>query len=132
MQLRIADRWVRPLALSQVAVYADVLEGVPNREINARIIERAVETATRLHGLEPALITPPQRVVGQRASQVVLPRVRCIGRFRSDEPARDPNAERSEACVVWFQERFAFPVDPDAEAAMRELDWVAIAKDDFM
>lgn len=132
MELRVGNRTVEPLSLSQDAVYADVLEGVPNRDINARILESAVETAKRMHGGAPVLITPTQRPLGPNPAQVSLPRLRCIARFRSPDAARDPAAERSEACLVWFQEDFAFPIAPEVAQAMLELDWTEIAADDFM
>ncbi len=133
LDLRVGSRSVHPLNLSQAAVYADVLEGVPNREINARIVENAVETAKRMHGrLTPRLITPTQRRCGSKPEQYTLPPVRCIVRFRSFDPAHDMTAERSEACLVWFQEKFAFPVASEVLEAMRKLDWTEFAKDDFM
>ena len=129
----VGAHWVTPLALSQRAIYADVLEGVPDREINDRYIASELEMAKRMHGLAPAFIIPEQRQVSSSApSKVALPSVVCIGRFRSLDPAHDPSAERSEACIVWCQEQFAFPIDSAVENKMLQLDWTQFSRDDFM
>lgn len=132
MELRVGTHLTEPLALQQFRVYADVLEGVPDRAINDDIIADALALAARTHGLDPVLIPPRQRQLGSRASHVSLPSICCIGRFRSAKPARDPNAERSEACLVWFQDQFAFPVDAEVVAEIATLVWSDIASDDFM
>ncbi|MCB9615038.1 MAG: hypothetical protein H6721_11920 [Sandaracinus sp.] len=131
MALRVGTHFVEPLALLQFAVYADVLEGVPNRAVNDGIVADALALAKRTHGLEPVLIPPRERPLGSPSS-VALPSICCVGRFRSAKPARDPNAERSEACLVWFQDRFAFPVDAQVAAEIASLVWSDIASDDFM
>ena len=123
---------MRPIGLSQTAIYADVLEGVPNREINDRIVAQALEVGQRLYWLAPALIPPIQHSLGGNPLKAALPPVRCIGRFRSLQPAHDPNAERSEACIVWFQAEFAFPIEPEIVQAIQTLKWAEIARDDFM
>ena len=132
MELRVGTHLTEPLALLQFAVYADVLEGVPDRAINDGIIADALALAKRTHGLDPVLITPRERPLGSRPSRVSLPSICCVGRFRSPQPARDPSAERSEVCLVWFQDQFAFPINAEVAAESATLVGSEIATDDFM
>lgn len=132
MEIQIGDRRVTAIGLSQVSVYADVLEGVPDLRVNAIYVNAALERARRTYHLEPMLITPTQRPISRDGTKFALPKVCCAARFRSEKPAHDLAAVRSEACVVWFQDEFAFPLDAEVANAMRLLDWLEFANDDFM
>ncbi len=47
----------------------------------------------------------------------------------SPEPARDPLQDYSVLTVIWFQDDFAFPIDPQVLEQIRALDWEQLAQD---
>jgi hypothetical protein len=129
------------IRLDQSRVYADVLEGVPNRTINQGIVQQAVAVAKRLHHLNATVIEPTERRLdrgGLAADEptneftpFALPAVQCIGTFRAHGHARDPDATYSDLCVVWYQEAMALPIDPTIRDAMSSLSWADLATDGF-
>ncbi|MFB8017091.1 hypothetical protein ACFC36_00845 [Streptomyces rubiginosohelvolus] len=57
--------------------------------------------------------------------------IRCIGVFRSTavDPGLDPVMHRSALVGAWFQDTAAVPSGEDADAALRGVDWDALALD---
>jgi hypothetical protein len=95
--------------------------------------------ASHVHCLgEPFLIRPAERPIaplpesrewlGGRDS-ARLPDVICTGRFQSLESARDPNEDYSSLVIVWFQDRFALPIDKPVLDVIQSLDWETLAVD---
>jgi uncharacterized protein (TIGR02996 family) len=123
--------------LQQSGVYDGLLEGLPTTEMNQRIINRLVAAEReRLFGHDPYLIRPGETPIdyardepypfGQPAS---LPSVACVGRFSSFQPARDPSRDYSVLVVIWFQEEFALPIDPEVWEKLLAIDWQQHARD---
>ena len=120
--------------LTQHAIYANVLEGVPNRFVNQRIVEDALAAARRMG--EPCHLLPPKitalRPGDDRGQWTLerLPRVCCIAKLVSGptHPEHDDDW-RSELTVLWFQDSYALPLDADARAALAQLDWRSLARD---
>jgi hypothetical protein len=127
-------RTVALISLRQWAVYAGLLEGLPTRERNDAEVSALVKEARAADGREPVLIPPTQRPIehegrypfGEPAS---LPRIGCIARFHSFQPARDPKMDVSDLTVIWFQDDYAFPMSDEAESAILALDWGSVATD---
>ena len=131
MHLRIGDQSVRVLALEQRDVYADVIEGVPNAQINAGIVAKALAQASRLHGGSAHLVPPRERPLrSYHEPKAALPSVCCIARVRGQAP-RDPEAEHGEAYLVWFQDEITTTVAPDVADYLGRLVWSDIATDVF-
>lgn len=129
MLLRIGDQSVRVLALDQQDVYADVIEGVPNAQINAGIVNNALARASRRHGGSPCLVPPRVRPLRSCFEpKEALPPICCIARVRG-APPRDPTADHGEACLVWFQDDVTTTVAPDVADALSRLVWSDIATD---
>lgn len=65
-----------------------------------------------------------------RSERPRLPHILCTARFRSLKPARDREADYSELAVSWFQDEFAFPIDPSILQQIIAIDWNSLASDD--
>src|SRR5262245_13604892 len=116
-------------ALRQRAIYAGLLEGLPTREGNRGIVERAV-AAERDKG-KAVLLVPPRETPIRRGTPypfgepAALPAILCVADFHSVEPAHEGTFDLT---VVWFQDDYALPIDPDVSAHIRGLDWTAVAR----
>jgi hypothetical protein len=147
-----SGREIRLARLEQWRTYAGVLAGMPNREMNGRVIEDARAQALQ-HGLQGAapVLLPPRvipieprphsaeylRRTGLTAEQSAardqqrhyeqLPAVVCVAVFDSDG-LNKPDAEpMSSLTLFWFQDEFALPVDAEVLAQIQALDWETLA-----
>ena len=59
----------------------------------------------------------------------LLPRIACVGRFESFEAAKDRARDGSELTIIWFQDEFAFPIDPGVREHIRAIRLGAAALD---
>jgi hypothetical protein len=122
-------------SLEQRKTYGVMLEGLPTREKNQLQLESLRERARRLlPGVEPYLVPPretpikwPREEKYPFGDPARLPPVTCIAHFRSSSPARDPQLDYSELVVVWLQDEFAFPIDPQVLEHLLALDWERLA-----
>ncbi len=57
-----------------------------------------------------------------------LPSIARVGDFYSAPIAHDPESDGSCLTIVWFQESFALPIDPEVLTASQRLDWDRLAK----
>lgn len=143
-RLRLASG--REIALVQfhaVGTYDGMLEGLPTRRVNDRMLARLAAQAEAVFGggwpihiVEPAR-TATDRVANRRGETVeLLPSVTCFGTFES-EPKNSDDANPfsgdpfglSILQVVWFQRDLDQPIGVTASAAVRELDWCSLAVD---
>ncbi len=124
--------------LRQYLTYEGLLEGLPTAERNKQRLERLVtELRDKPYEGGPYLIHPNETPIkydwGGKpypfGTPSALPSVTCIGRFDSLEPARDANCDLSGLVVIWFQEEFAFPIEPAMVAQLLAIDWDAHAAD---
>ena len=131
----LTGRWLWLHELRQHNIYAGQLEGIPNREMNRRAIDRLME-AERGRGSEPYLLHPQERPIAgpvpslydRLGGAAAIPSIACIGQFDSS-PARDQDRHASSLTVVWFQDEFAFPIDPAIREQIRAIDWEKHATD---
>jgi hypothetical protein len=138
--------------LEQWRAYAGLLAGMPNREMNGRVIEDARSRALQ-HGLEgaaPVLVPPRLKPVerkpasaeylmrtGMTAEQSAardqqmhyeqLPAVVCVAVFNSDGLTKPDAEPMSSLTLIWFQDDFALPVDAGVLAHIQALDWETLA-----
>jgi uncharacterized protein (TIGR02996 family) len=123
-------------SIHQWFTYGGLLEGLPTDQMNRRTIDGLLREE-RGRGGEPYLVQAPVRPIPQRddrpypfGNPEALPAVTCVARL-SSSPARDQTMDASELTVIWFQEDFAFPIDPAVLAHLRDLDWRERAIDTY-
>ncbi|MFP2932888.1 hypothetical protein ACLESO_48625 [Pyxidicoccus sp. 3LG] len=135
----LTGRDVSIRSLDQSRTYEGLLEGLPTRQMNQRILQRLVEEArSKVHGVEPYLVPPREKPIDYSrdgrpypfGDPAMLPSVVCIARLHSRKPARNRDCDYSALAVVWLQEEFAFPIDPGVMDYLRALDWDNLAADD--
>ena len=132
----LSGREIRLDVFRQSFVYAGLLEGLPTREINQRLIERLRTQERECRGELPYLIDPPERLIQYEGDQpyrfgtpAAIPGVECIGQFTSFQPARGANRDGSHLTIIWFQDEWAFPIDPGMREQIRAIDWEQHAHD---
>ena len=96
------------------------------------------------HVIEPNLIPEKIELSKERKQSIpnvaILPRNRlpvitCFGMFESPEMIGKPASEGEEHWgysalkIVWFQETFAFPIDPTVLSKILALEWDRCAED---
>jgi hypothetical protein len=105
--------------------------------MNRRKLEWIVaDSRAKNGGMEPLLIQPTEKPIPHNrdfphpfGAPVALPGIACVGRFHSVEPARDLAKDCSQLVVIWFQEEFAFPIDPLVTEQLQGIDWERLACD---
>lgn len=133
IDIRLVDgRAIRLRELEQSLVYEGLTDGVPTRGGNARLVEAFVAGASA-HGSRVVLLPPVESLIpgmgGDGPDEAcTLPRTVVRARFESRVPV-SPAGAYSELTVMWFQDRWAPPIAPDAEALLRTVDWDAHARD---
>ncbi len=130
-----SGRSIRLQSLRQWETYAGLLEGLPTEQLNQGIVERILTDERERSPLgEPYLIPPRQTPIDHAdeypfGTPAALPEISCVANFESPEPARDPLQDYSVLTVIWFQDDFAFPIDPQVLEQIRALDWEQLAQD---
>lgn len=130
--------------INQQQTYWGMLGGHPSDTSNNSMVKNALKVAKQhCVGNEagPFLVPPKRRnfmreeadmddVIASRSRKVEwLPLVRCIGVFSSSRPARDPSQDESHLTIVWFQDNFAMPIDPEILDEIRSVNWDKLATD---
>jgi len=138
-----SGRSVTMVAMHQEMTYRGLVEGIPRRELNDDCIRDAIQHARRLclPGASPVLIPPARRDYHRRPGDMderhaaagepveFLPSITCTGVFDDALPAQDGNKDYSELTVVWYQDRYAFPISKTVVSQIRALDWKKLATD---
>jgi len=133
-----SGRRIQLKELRQFRTYEGRAEGLPTKEHNQVLQDRLMAShAGQSYPHGPAcLIRPEERDLLYRGGKsyplgtpAAMPAITCIGRFESSSPARDQSMDCSALLVIWFQEQFAFPVDPVAMARIAAIDWDGLAVD---
>lgn len=125
---------IRLRKLNQHEIYAGLLEGLPTRRMNADIIQRLVQNEGQRLGAAPYVVPPIEKPItypkkypfGEPAS---LPPIACVATFDSLDPARDKQKDYSSLVIIWFQQDYAFPIEPDVFEHIRKIDWTRLASD---
>ena len=123
-------------ALRQEKTYADT-EGMPRTTDNNKIIEmwrrRAIQNEhQRMVLIEPIRTPGPGSPFARPSADQelgpheLLPSIVCVGLFQST-PVRNERQDCSLLHVVWFQDRFALPIDPRVVCEIQKLHWERLA-----
>ncbi|MCC7337737.1 MAG: hypothetical protein IT422_21825 [Pirellulaceae bacterium] len=122
------------VSLNQSSTYGGMLEGHPNGDMNAGLIQRFVKRVEKQSGWKPYLITPTERPVSHdlkvvKRPWVELPGIACEAYFFS----RSFGEFGSSINVCWYQDDFAFPIDAHVLEALQNIAWTEHARphDDF-
>jgi hypothetical protein len=115
-------------AFDYAHTYAGLLEGRPNAEMNARIIERELTERDGSWGRRKTHLIPP--VIDDRdPAHPVLPSV-CLRAWVWCNDPIDPAFMGSALVVVWFaDECHAEPIADVVFRAIRGLPWEQLAED---
>jgi len=138
-----SGRSVTLVAIHQEMTYRGLVEGTPRRQVNDACIRDAIQEARQLclPGASPVLIPPAKRGYHRRPGDMdksrslsgepaeFLPSITCIGIFDDALPAHDANKDYSELTIVWYQDRYAFPIDKTVVTQIRALEWDTLATD---
>ncbi|ORJ61357.1 hypothetical protein [Geothermobacter hydrogeniphilus] len=134
--------------LEQWLTYSGMLEGVP--DYDERLPERERKRLEKAGGCPVVVVNsrpvpvpediqlPPatrEKMVipsGQKTLCTLGP-VTCFARFRSNQPVHDDDCIFSELALLWFQQSYAMPIEPDILDKIKAVDWDAHARDlDFL
>lgn len=115
--------------------YEGLLEGLPTKEKNRRLLELLSQSEVHAtYAVVPFIVPPqetkielPQGVEYPFGSPSALPPVVCTARFESLSPTLNGTGDASGIVVVWFQEHFAVPPPAHVLQRLREMDWDNIA-----
>lgn len=117
-----------------------LLAGFPTRREASFAVRRALNEAAA-GALPVVLIAPAQRVLALESGlqdgdppdpdeeRVLLPPIRCLGHFRSSPLDPRSGARHSELSILWWQDVWASPIDPDVHKAIAAVDWQRYARD---
>jgi uncharacterized protein (TIGR02996 family) len=129
---------VRIRSIRQWFTYGGLLEGLPtdrmNREMTERLLREERDKGAWLG--EPYLVSPVARPIEYHHDRPYpfgtpeeFPAVTCVARLESFSPARDKTKDCSSLTAIWFQDTFAFPIDPLVLEHFRGVDWEGKAID---
>ena len=126
------NRPVSIRSIRQVLTYGGLLEGIPTREMNGRILDRVKEEAKKFCHLDNVyLIEPEQRPIeysgrypfGEPAQ---LPNVICIVELRCYSVFKDKSKDFSGLGLIWFQDDFMFAIDATISEKMKVVPFAKV------
>jgi hypothetical protein len=130
-----SGRQIKLHELRQYLTYEGLLEGLPTAETNQLIVKSFKNyPKNRSYDVSPHLIPPVEKPLNQPHGEKypfgtpsALPPITCIARFQSRQPTKNGNGDFSGLTVVWFQNDFAFPIDPTIIEQIESIDWDSCA-----
>ncbi|WP_372369353.1 hypothetical protein [Candidatus Uabimicrobium sp. HlEnr_7] len=130
----IGQHNVSLVSLEQYEVYEGLLEGCPTQKMNDKKIKMFLKQAEDNYSWCNCYLVKPQRKKIERKKSPfgiseLLPQIVCIGRFSSLDPAKEKDSDLSMLVIVWFQNKFALPIDSSVAIDIEKINWKAEAKD---
>lgn len=107
--------------LSQFKTYRNVIDGYPTEHRNNWIIEDILESAHKTNNPQSVyLIQPEHKIMDDKIRKngnpldiwKEIPNIECHLRVSSKIIFNDKNQSDSTMLIIWFQDQFAFPIDP--------------------
>ncbi len=101
-------------ALSQFKTYRNVIYGYPTERRNNWLIKNILESAHKTNNPQSVyLIQPEHKILDDVIPKCkVIPDIECHLEVRSKIIFNDKNESDSQMLIIWFQDEFAFPIDP--------------------
>ncbi len=131
-----SPRSIRLLELHQSHVYEGLLEGLPTKEMNRRILEGIPERIRKKFPYIPVesyLVPPVETPMEYRSGKEYpfgeparLPPILCVGRWDSFEFG-NLDFDYSTLVIVWFQDHLALPIDAEIVSHIEKIDWQFLA-----
>lgn len=121
------DVEVNIVRITQWQTYADLLEGVPNKRLNANLLRQLEDKLQAFCGFDEIYIIRPQEkpitVNGPyyRGEPAMLPAITCMAEVYTSGTYRDGSKAFSMMGIGWFQENFAFPIDEDIIRQIKQI-----------
>lgn len=114
--------------ISQTLTYANILEGIPYEVSAEEMADLHLKWAQdRFKSCKVMLLAPRLRPVpGVEAMHIG--NVCCTAIFESDA-INEETFMISQLVIVWFQDGFAWPIDPSVVQQIKALDWNNLAID---
>jgi hypothetical protein len=128
-------------SLAQDKTYAGVLMGAPRTYFNNGIIDHFREKAAKKYSSGRVIVLEPVRTPRNETGRTpddsnararygpveYLPAIVCEGVFRSECLRRD--SDYSLLVIIWWQPRFALPIEPGIVTQIAKVDWESSAWD---
>lgn len=116
---------IRMTSLAQRLTYGGLLEGLPLRRMNDRMVETLARRAHVVHAPQKEIELDQPRPLGSSAA---LPPIQCEAEFVGPGFS-DTMLRRSHLTVARFQDDWALPLDDAARAAIEAMDWRSLARE---
>jgi len=129
------NRKVDIKSIKQRLTYDGLLEGLPTKEMNVRILSGVKEEAKKFCQLEEVyLIEPEENAIEYNGSYpfgepAQLPPVICIVELRSYSAYKDTTKDYSALGLIWFQNNFMFPIDPQIIEKIKAVPYEKICEE---
>ncbi len=108
-------------ALSQFKTYRNVIYGYPTERRNNWLIKDILESAHKTNNPQSVYLIQPEHkimddIIRKNGNPLdickVIPDIECHLEVRSKKIFTDENESYSKMLIIWFQDEFAFPIDP--------------------
>lgn len=127
-------------SIYQFQTYEGLLAGIPNTRINQRIISRAKSQAEKYFPKSnTVLINPTLKPIRSKYRENTplcvyeqLPSIICIGSSWSNKSVKSSDSDGSHLTIIWFQDKFAFPIHKIALEGIKNISWLEIATDYYL
>jgi len=128
----------REIAVSEIRqslTYAGLLEGLPTTEMNHNKIQSLIFDKQNNKFGKPFLISPTETPISLDGrpypfgSPAQLPSVTCVADCKSRQTNRNPVLDYSMLTIIWFQDDYAFPIEPDILVQIQNMTWDEYATD---
>jgi hypothetical protein len=119
----------------QTHTYYGLLEGTPNSRINKGIVKSSIDKGKRLFGIDTIHLIQPvekKKLLQSGKEMASLPRITCFAELSHYKPMQDLSQEQSVLCLIWYQDRFAFPIDEAIVAQIKQLSWTELSEDTYL
>jgi hypothetical protein len=122
-------------SIKQRLTYDGLLEGLPTKEMNGRIMVGLKEDARKFCQLnEVYLIEPEQKTIEYNGrypfgEPAQLPSVICIVELRSYSVFKDKTKDYSALGLIWFQDNFMFPIDSNILEKIKTLPFDKVCEE---
>lgn len=120
---------VNVVKLHQWRTYYGRMEGAPTKKSNRRLVKSVIEEAQKICHLHKYwLIVPEQTPIEMDrpyffGTPMRLPPITCVAELLHHNPARNPEMHASSLLLIWFQEKYCFPISDEILWKLKDVDW---------